>query len=154
MEKFNQIGDLITADQMHSVGVMSRIWHIHSDLLYLEVKNEEFTWDDQEQQLDECLKITGTSRIYAISDGTNVTRVGRESRKWANSPRSIAHLAAVALITPTKASRLVGNTYLTFNRPLHPVKLFNDVQSAYEWIMKIRAKDAKRAAAMRESVDQ
>jgi len=41
---------------------------------------------------------------------------------------------AEAIITKSLASRLLINVFLAFNKPVKPVKAFNDINSAKKWL--------------------
>lgn len=77
----------------------------------------------------------GNGKPYPLLiDMTNIKSISRAAReKYAEAGNGI-NVSAVALITGTQFSRMIGNFFIGFNTPLVPTRLFSNHTSAKKWL--------------------
>jgi hypothetical protein len=57
-----------------------------------------------------------------------------EARAYIATPGSNPFAMAEAYVIRSFPQKLVGNVYLSFNKPARPTRLFNDEEKAVEWL--------------------
>jgi hypothetical protein len=57
-----------------------------------------------------------------------------EARAYIATPESDPYASAEAYAIKSFSQRLVGNVYLSFNKPARPTRLFTDENKAVEWL--------------------
>jgi len=57
-----------------------------------------------------------------------------EARAYIATPESDPFALAEAYVIRSFPQKLVGNMYLSFNKPARPTRLFNDEEKAVEWL--------------------
>ena len=70
-----------------------------------------------------------------LIDISDVKTMSREAREIYANVSSKERVRAVGLITKSAMSRILGNFFLSFNRPSVPVKLFADSDLARKWLL-------------------
>ena len=72
-----------------------------------------------------------------LLDISNLKSISAESRKYYGGTETTQIQHALAIITTSKFSKILGNFFMTFNRPKYPTKLFVDESMAIEWLKTI-----------------
>jgi hypothetical protein len=57
-----------------------------------------------------------------------------DARKLLASPEYTSTRFAAAFDTLTLANKILGNFFITFNKPATPTRLFNEEVTAYKWL--------------------
>jgi len=57
-----------------------------------------------------------------------------EARAYIATPESDPYASAEAYLIKSFSQRLVGNVYLSFNKPARPTRLFTDETKAVDWL--------------------
>ena len=57
-----------------------------------------------------------------------------EARAYIATPESNPYACAEAYVIQSFPQKLVGNVYLSFNKPARPTRLFNSEEKALEWL--------------------
>ena len=57
-----------------------------------------------------------------------------EARAYIATPESDPYASAEAYVIQSFSQKLVGNVYLSFNKPARPTRLFNSEEKAIEWL--------------------
>ena len=63
-----------------------------------------------------------------------IKAVENKARSYFASTEGTRQLIAAALIANSYLSRIIGNFFLTFNKPLIPTRLFTDREEARQWL--------------------
>ena len=58
-----------------------------------------------------------------------------EARAYIATPESDPYASAEAYVVKSFTQKLVGNVYLSFNKPARPTRIFNEESKAIEWLM-------------------
>ena len=77
---------------------------------------------------------TGIPRPLLI-DITDIKSMSRDAREIYAKVSAEERVEAVALVTRSAMSRILGNFFMSFNRPSVPIKLFNDADTARKWLL-------------------
>lgn len=73
--------------------------------------------------------------VLAISDASQIkTIVAKDIRDYLASEEIVPICKASALLVGSGISKMVGNLFLTFSRPLFPTKIFTNEAKALEWL--------------------
>lgn len=57
-----------------------------------------------------------------------------EARAYIATPESDPYASAEAYVIQSFSQKLVGNVYLSLNKPARPTKMFNSEEKAIEWL--------------------
>jgi len=57
-----------------------------------------------------------------------------EARAYIATPESDPYASAEAYVVKSFSQKLVGNVFLSFNKPARPTKIFNSEEKAIEWL--------------------
>ena len=88
--------------------------------------------EDATAALEAMAQLTGGRRSPLLVDMRDTGPQDRATRAvWA---RPSVPLSAVALIVGSPLSRMMGNLFISANRPTTPTRLFNDEASALAWL--------------------
>lgn len=75
-----------------------------------------------------------------LSDITKEKSPKKEVRDYLGSADVLALTKANAIVAGSLLSKIVGNLYLSFNKPSIPTKMFSDEASALQWLEQFRNK--------------
>lgn len=95
-----------------------------------------------EQTLDDARENTrafdglaqGTKRLLMV-DMRVPYRTGPGVREYYATEEAGRNVAALAMVTPSRTTRIIGNFFLGLNNPGYPCKMFNDDRSAARWLL-------------------
>jgi len=65
------------------------------------------------------------------------TSVATEARYYASGQEANKYTIASAFVVKTIAQKLLGNAYVTFNKPITPTRIFTDETEAVKWLKAI-----------------
>lgn len=107
---------------------------LDNEFVYTETKpNAKENLDDAKENIDGILKIMEGRKLPMISDINNLKSQSKEARDhYSNSPIC----SAVALVTDSTISRIIGNFFLGLNKSTAPTKLFKSKEDAIGWVRK------------------
>jgi len=63
------------------------------------------------------------------------TTVDTEARYYASGPEANKYTIASAFVVKTITQKLLGNAYVTFNKPITPTRIFTDKEEALKWLL-------------------
>ncbi|MBN8695772.1 MAG: hypothetical protein J0L87_04515 [Bacteroidetes bacterium] len=61
-----------------------------------------------------------------------------EARAYIATPESDPYASAEAYVVKSLSQKLVGNVYLSFNKPARPTLIFNSEEKALEWLQQFK----------------
>jgi hypothetical protein len=68
------------------------------------------------------------------------TSVSTDARYYASTPEANKYTIASAFVVKSIAQKLLGNAYVTFNKPVTPTRIFTDEAEAIKWLEGFRNK--------------
>lgn len=57
-------------------------------------------------------------------------------REYYASDEASRHVAAIAMVTPSAAARIIGNFFLKLNQPKYPCRMFGNADEAAAWLLR------------------
>lgn len=96
--------------------------------------NHEIDVSDVKVIVDAIEKI-GKGKKYPLLIVTGeYTLPTPEARAYIATPESDPFASAEAYVVKSLSQKLVGNVFLSFNKPARPTKIFNSEEKALEWL--------------------
>ena len=114
--------------------------HLREDgIMHYHVKAVgEFGINDLKEGMYAANEIGRGKKFYNIVTFEDFITVSAEAREFAASEESNQYTIADAFVVKNNALKLVGNFYLTFNKPKVPSKLFTDEDKAIAWLYSLQ----------------
>lgn len=97
----------------------------------------ELDVDDFREARRVYLELSGGKSFAVLLDATNSFTTSPEARELVASKEYTDLRVAAAFFTSSMANRLIGNFFIRVNKPATPTRMFNDEQSALEWLKRI-----------------
>ena len=95
--------------------------------------------EDARDNLDSAIAAREGARRPALIDISDAEPLDPEVRHYYSGPKLAEWFPALAVVTTTRYfNRLMGNIYLRVARPGIPIRLFQDLQTAVEWLKEHR----------------
>jgi hypothetical protein len=82
------------------------------------------------------LKFTGNKAMVALVFNHGVISMDKEARDFFSSPAGNEGLKAGAIILDSEFTSILGNFFLSVNKPNIPAKMFTNVSQAVKWLQK------------------
>ena len=84
----------------------------------------------------------------SVIDITGITSISADAREQLEKNSSEwGNTLAVALVTNSFSARVIGNFFLTINKPAYPIKLFSDSVVAHQWARNEYEKQTRKLAS-------
>jgi hypothetical protein len=100
--------------------------------------------DDARENLGVLLELIGEERAPVLVDLRPVQSQSAEARSVFAGPDAFRVSHAVALLIGSPVSRVIGNFYLGFNKPMTPSRLFTDPAEARIWLLALHEQARRR----------
>lgn len=100
---------------------------------------------EMEDLLKQALELTTPNKYFAIIDTTTPYDSSAEARNFYAESEYSKYRYADAFIVNSLPMRLLVNFFITFNKPKIPSKMFNNSESAHEWINTLKQEMLKKA---------
>lgn len=94
----------------------------------------DVTGDDARENLGVLLSLVAPGRAPVLVDLRSIRAQSAEARAVFAGPEALRVSTAVGLLIGSPISRVLGNFYLGFNKPLTPSRLFTSVADARSWL--------------------
>jgi hypothetical protein len=122
-------------------------WLSDEDILHVRVQvASEITREMMDESIAIGRAVTSGRRYALLVNLGKATSMTREARAFMSERNSPANTnVAVALVTGSPISRILGNFFIGFNRPHRPVRLFGSEGDAAQWLREILASSAAPA---------
>lgn len=99
------------------------------------VFDDELLEEKEAVQVYETIKeFGGGNRMKVIVETSNEGTVDKGFRKFISSKKAMSQLDKGAVVVHSVAQRLVANFFINFNKPSRPVRLFDNVNDAINWL--------------------
>lgn len=116
------------------------------DVLYVKMKEGVNLGQlEMEELLKQAVELTAPNKYFAIIDTTSPYDSSLEARNFYAESGYSKHRYADAFIVNSLPMRLLVNFFITFNKPKIPSKMFNNPDSAREWIDTLKQEMLKKA---------
>ena len=112
----------------------AELW-IEDDILQCKIlPNAEITIDEGKKIMEISMRLSNAKRIPVLADMGRIKSMPRESRAYLSGEEAKKTAIALALVTETPISKIVGNFLLGLNKPSYPIKMFTTLQDAQQWL--------------------
>lgn len=116
------------------------------DILLVKMKEGiNLDQSEMEQLLKQAVEFTSPNKYFAIIDTTALYDSTPESRSFYAESDYSNYRYADAFIVNSLPMRLLVNFFITFNKPKIPSKMFNNEESALNWIQSLKKEMLKKA---------
>jgi hypothetical protein len=93
------------------------------------------TIENAKENMAVCRQLTSGKKTPVLLDFSNLTSMTREARAYYASEESSSIVSAVAIVTTSVISKLIGNFFIGLNKAAEaPVKIFTNVNEAKGWL--------------------
>lgn len=82
-------------------------------------------------------KLTNDKKHLALLDARGYIVVSADARKYGASDKPSEYRKAAALLVNTIGVRMLGNFYLSFNKPKVLTKMFTEEKKAVDWLKQL-----------------
>ena len=100
---------------------------------------------EMEELLKQAIEFTAPSKYFAIVDTTATYDTTVEARNFYAESDYSKHRYADAFIVNSLPMRLLVNFFIAFNKPKIPSKMFNNEESALNWVNNLKKEMLKKA---------
>lgn len=97
-------------------------------------KNSILNLESIENELEDYKNKTGEKSPPALIDLSGVLSISSEGRQYIAEEIPKIGVPATALLVKSRISRLIGSFFIGINKPVFPVRLFDDETRAIEWL--------------------
>lgn len=123
------MGKIVDTEKYTIILKMNGIMHFH-----LKSKHE-ITYDDMHYMLNHVNQIGKGKKFPNLITFEDYVTISREAREFAASDASNIYTICDAFVVKKTALKLLGNFYLVINKPNSPTKMFEDEESACNWLL-------------------
>lgn len=85
--------------------------------------------------LRDCIgRLGGGKKMKVLMNIKTFSIISAEARRFSAEEEGLKYTLVNAIVVNSMAIRIGANFYIRFNKPVRPVKIFNKVESALEWL--------------------
>ncbi|MEZ4381884.1 MAG: hypothetical protein R3A79_11065 [Nannocystaceae bacterium] len=119
----------------------------HDGVVRCKVKpTADHTLADAEENVRATAELSEGRRLPLILDAREAKKITREAREYYTGTHNAEVVMATAMLIDSSVGKIIGNFLIRVNHPPFPFRLFSDEDSAYAWLVEIRAAHADDAA--------
>lgn len=132
--------DLMTPPPDAVISPSGPIW-LNEDGIIITITTATYqTLDDAKVNMEYSRKMTAGVPRPMLVDMSKVRSINKEAREEYVKKIDEPFITAVALLTNSNISRMVGNFFIGLNNMQIPAKLFTDPEKAREWLLQYLVK--------------
>jgi len=122
---------------------VSDVWLDEEGILH-EVAHERahVTLATARREVAAMKRVAGGGRYPILVDIRNSRSVTRDARQYLSGPEAAECVTAVALLTGSALTKIMGNFFIGFNRGTFPTRVFSDEGAALEWLRSVARKES------------
>ena len=91
--------------------------------------------EDAREAVRVTFEVAGEKRVPVLVDLRGIRYQSRQAREYLSSSEMESKFAAVALLIANPVSQVIGNFFMRLRQQPIPTRLFNDEQTAVEWLL-------------------
>ncbi len=112
----------------------TKIWLDENGIMYVKTHAKaQIDLDDMKTIMDAQVTMSGGQTMPILLDMRQIQSTTREAREYAARNASQTSLC-VAMLVGSAVSRISGNFFMNFNKPVVPTRLFTSEAEAIEWL--------------------
>ncbi len=107
---------------------------IEDNILYQVFLKSNIDLEMAKQAIEAKFAVCNGKDYPAFVDVRVIKNATREAREYFSGEKGAKYISVAAILAPTLISKLIGNFFITFNRPPVKIKLFTDKEEALNWL--------------------
>jgi hypothetical protein len=107
---------------------------LNDDIYFFYLEFEEMNDEIAQILVEERKKITNGKDCYVIIEAGKVKKIAKKERDYMASDIATQNLLGVAFILKSPVQKMIGNFFLSFNKPKVKAKIFLNKEDALDWI--------------------
>ncbi len=111
----------------------AKYW-IDGAIFFVEIKPVVLDLEMAQLGLNDRIKLCEGVSYPTLIDLTKIKRTTKEAQNYLGSPKGSESITAGAFYTKSNIGKVVGNLFLTFQKPLAPTKIFTNKEKAISWL--------------------
>jgi hypothetical protein len=111
-----------------------RIWLQDGIVRCVVLPTTSHTLADARENDDAVVSLAGGRRLPMLLDIRASRGLDREARQYYVRPEAAGQLTAVAMLIDSQIGRILGNFFMTVNKPPFPLRLFTAEADALVWL--------------------
>ena len=121
---------------MKSITSSRSLYKINEDGIIIQqaIVDKYIDLEMAKEEVATFIKLTAGKKYPLLIISKNNKGMSKAARKYYTSDFLAKYGSAVALFTQSRAMRMIGNFVLGWNAPPYPFKIFDDKQTALEWL--------------------
>ncbi len=119
--------------------------YVENSYLRLHIKKDGILYAEYAQDLKVTLEIAKEciamrlrfteDRFYpCLANVSGIVSTSKEAREYFASEEALRGFKALAILTHSTISKIIGNFYINFDKPGVPSKIFNSEKTALKWL--------------------
>lgn len=96
--------------------------------------NYKVSLSDAEAMVKLFKEMGGGKKFRLLFTAGDDTSVATEARYYASGPEANKYTISSAFVVKSIAQKLLGNAYVTFNKPVTPTRIFTEESEAVNWL--------------------
>jgi len=97
--------------------------------------DQNYSLEDAKAFVAAIARVGEGKRVPMLANMQGVKAVERPARLYLGSSEAAAVVSAAALVVASRVSKVIGNFFVTVNRPPFPTKMFVTVEQARAWLL-------------------
>ena len=99
------------------------------------VSTEEHNLTHAKENSEVVMRVSNGKKYPLFIDISRCKSITRDARTHYARKQVGEGVSAIALLIDSPVSKVIGNMFLGFSKPKHPLKLFNSEPNAIEWLI-------------------
>lgn len=115
---------------------------IESDIVRIRLKKDaHFSPQSLWEIREEILKRTPNMKYYVVLEAEEHFRIDKETRETAASEEWANWTLAGALVSQKLAHKILGELYISVNKPIRPTRFFKHAEEGIAWLRELKDKN-------------
>lgn len=114
---------------------------ITDEIYFFYLEFEEMNEAIAQILVDERKKITNERDCYVIIEAGKVKKISKKERDYMASDVATQNLLGAAFILKSPVQKMIGNFFLSFNKPKVKAKIFLNKEDALNWIYTLKREE-------------
>lgn len=116
------------------------IWLRDDGIVHARVLANYFDIEAAGKYVEAVKTVGGNQKRKVFLDLRGAVGASQEARNYVAKEGAKVH-SAMAILTDNKFSKMLGNFFIGFSKPLYPTKIFTNPEEAEQWLNEIKTDD-------------
>ncbi len=121
---------------LKSISTEGSVVSLRNDgILQIEMQpNRTLQLKDAKEMVNAFAEIGGGKKFPLLFIAGDFSLASSDARKFASGSEANQYTLASAFVVINIAQKLMGNAYITFNKPITPTKIMTEEKTAIDWL--------------------